>query len=107
LIEPEDYHYFSFYCFKKQTDASAESAYPVFHDFPCSPVLSGVWLLQTASCLPDMQLAWWLLSIIPVLSVPLRLRWLRIVQQILLLVFALCSGFFYAAGSPSIVSPTN
>jgi competence protein ComEC len=88
----------AFIVLRKQTDASAESAYPVSMISLALLFVSGVWLLQQQAVLPDMQLAWWLLSIIPVLSVPLRLRWLRIVQQILLLVFALCSGFFYAAG---------
>jgi competence protein ComEC len=58
----------------------------------------GTWLLQQQAVLPDMQYAWWLLSILPVLWIPLRTRWQRITQASLLLLFALGSGFFYAAG---------
>ena len=60
--------------------------------------VSGIWLLQQQASLPDMHLAWWLISILPALWIPRRTRWQRIVHTTFFLTLALCSGFFYAAG---------
>jgi competence protein ComEC len=57
----------------------------------------GAWLLQQQAALPDIQLAWWLISILPALLIPLRTRWHRLTHTSLLLVLALGSGYFYAA----------
>jgi competence protein ComEC len=57
----------------------------------------GVWLLQQQAVLPDMQLAWWLLCILPVILIPFRTRWQRFSRTSLLLVFALGCGFYYSA----------
>ena len=57
----------------------------------------GVWLLQQQATLPDIQPAYCLIIVFPALWIPSRIIWLRIFRAALLLIFALGSGFFYAA----------
>lgn len=59
--------------------------------------VSGVWLLQQQATLPDMQMAWWFIAILPLLFIHKKFRWQRIVHNLLFMCFALSSGFFYAA----------
>ncbi|KAF0206342.1 MAG: competence protein [Gallionellaceae bacterium] len=57
----------------------------------------GVWLLQQQAGLPDIDLAWWLVVLLPALRMPRHALWQRIAQRVLLLILALAGGFFYAA----------
>lgn len=56
----------------------------------------GVWLLQQQAALPDLNMAWWLIVLLPALWIPRNALWQRIAQRALLFVIALTSGFFYA-----------
>ncbi len=57
----------------------------------------GVWLLQQQAALPNPDLAWWLITLLPVLFMPRHAFWQRITHRALLLVIALTGGFFYAS----------
>jgi hypothetical protein len=57
----------------------------------------GVWFLLQQATLPDMQMFWWHIVILPTLFIPKRYRLQRIVHYFIFMCFALSSGFFYAA----------
>ena len=57
----------------------------------------GVWLLQQQAALPGLYWAGLLFILLAALNLPRPAMWQRIFRKLLLLLLAVCSGFFYAA----------
>ncbi len=57
----------------------------------------GVWLLQQQATLPEFGWAWLLLCFPPALLIPAGPHALRVIRNLLIALFALCTGFYHAA----------